>query len=131
MLPASGYTVCPGIPSFPAEVRFKPKKYWEWKLPFVRHDSKGCKFWYVSNHCKRSIEDPLYDSCPSCKLLWLDLGTLAKPGRLTSPSIKAVANVIFKEGTQVSITTFPSSSSETIKAGQKGNDGEPKAVPKV
>ena len=78
MLPGSGYTVCPGIPSFPTEVYFKPKKYREWKSPFVQHDSKGCKLWHAPNHRKRSPEDPLYDSCPSCKLLWRDLGTLTK-----------------------------------------------------
>ncbi|MCG8623782.1 MAG: hypothetical protein MJE68_17545 [Proteobacteria bacterium] len=75
MLPGSGYAVCPG---FPTEVSFKPKKYREWKLPFVRHDSKSCKLWHHPVHHKRSPEDPLYDSCPSCKLLWHDLSTLAK-----------------------------------------------------
>lgn len=37
MLPGSGYAVCPGIPRYPTGVRFKPKKYQQWKLPFVHH----------------------------------------------------------------------------------------------
>ena len=89
LLPGSGYALCSGIPSFPTEVRFKPKKYREWTSPFVRHNSRTSKLWHVPSHHKRSPNDPLYNSCPSCKLLWHDLGTLAKRARLTSPSTKA------------------------------------------
>ena len=89
LLPASGYTVCPGIPNFPAEVHFQPKKYREWKSPFVHRYSQECKFWHVPSHRKRSPEDPLYDSCPSCKLLWHDLDALAKRAHITSPSTRA------------------------------------------
>ena len=89
MLPGSGYTVCPGIPNLAPEIRFKPKKYRQWKLPFVRHDSQGCKLWHVPTHHKRSPDDPLYDSCPSCKLLRHDLDTLVKRARRISASTRA------------------------------------------
>lgn len=64
LLPGLGYALCPGIPSFPTEVRFKPKKYREWTSPFVRHNSHTCKLWHVPSHHKRSPNDPLYNSCP-------------------------------------------------------------------
>ena len=69
MKPGSGYTVCPGIPNLPGEIRFKPKKYREWTLPFRRCDSIDCQLWHKPSHPKRSKDDPLYDSCASCKLL--------------------------------------------------------------
>ena len=38
MLRESGYSVCPGIPEDPLEVRFKSKNQWKWQLHFTRHD---------------------------------------------------------------------------------------------
>lgn len=48
----SGYSVCPGIPEYPSEVRFKSKNYREWQLPFKRHDSQKCKLWHIPQHHK-------------------------------------------------------------------------------
>ena len=43
MLRESGHSVCPGIPEYPLEVRFKSKKQRKWQLPFTCHDSMKCK----------------------------------------------------------------------------------------
>ena len=69
-------SVCPGIPEYLLEVRFKSKNYREWQLPFKRHDNQKCKLWHITQHHKCSPDDPLYNYCPSCKLLWHDLCAL-------------------------------------------------------
>ena len=74
----SGYVICPGIPKLPGEIGYKPKKYREWSIPFARHDSVDCQLWHKPSHHKRSNDDPLYDSCPPCKLLWHDIGVLVQ-----------------------------------------------------
>ena len=56
----SGYVICPGIPNLPSEIGFKPKKYREWLLPFVHHDSIDCQLWHKPSHHKRSKGDPMY-----------------------------------------------------------------------
>ena len=89
LLPGSGYTVCSGIPAIPEEVRFSPKKYRAWTSPFVRHDSHNCKLWMVPTHHRRAPDDPLYNSCSSCRLLWHDVGVLVRRSRKISPSNKA------------------------------------------
>ena len=86
MLRESGYSVCPGIPEYPLEVRFKSKNYRKWQLPFTRHDSRKCKMWHIPQHHKRSPNDPLYNWCPSCKLLWHDLCALTRRARKISPT---------------------------------------------
>ena len=77
-LPGSKYTVCSGIPAIPEEVRFLPKKYQAWTSPFVHHDSHNCKLWMVPTHHRRAPDDPLYDSCAACRLLWHDVCVLVR-----------------------------------------------------
>ena len=84
----SGYVICPGIPNLPNEIGFKPKKYREWSIPFVRHDSIDCQLWHKPSHRKRSTDDPLYDSCPPCKLLWHDIGVLEQRAKQREPATK-------------------------------------------
>jgi len=70
-------------------VKFKPKKYRKWTLPFVRTDSlEWQSLWHKPSHHKRSEDDPLYDSCASCKLLWHNIGVLVKRARVKGPSVK-------------------------------------------
>ena len=85
----SGYVICPGIPNLPSEIGFKPKKYRQWSLPFVRHDSIDCQLWHKPSHHKRSKDDPMYDSCPPCKLLWHDIGVLLKHAKQIEPLAKS------------------------------------------
>ena len=83
------FFVCPGIPSLPCEVRFKPKKYTRsghYHFSIMTEVSSSCGINLATIRDQRMI--PLYDSCSSCKLLWHDIIVLVKRARQKEPSVK-------------------------------------------
>ena len=96
LLPSSGYVVCPGIRSYPDQIRFTTKNLRQWGPPFNRMFSATCAQWHIPNNVQQSPESLGFDCCKSCKQLLHDINQLAQ---------RAVATT----DTQRVIRTLPSS----------------------
>lgn len=88
MLPSSPYVVCPGIPSYPDDIRFKTEHLHEWGQPFSRLDSDLCALWHIPNNARQLPTSSLYNACKQCKQLWHDIQQLAKRSSVVSPGQK-------------------------------------------
>lgn len=75
--PHSGYVICPGIRSYPEEVRFVTKNARLWGIPFNRIDAHSCRLWHIPNNVKHPTGTELRDTCKECRLLHHDIMKLA------------------------------------------------------
>ena len=94
LLPNSEYTVCPGIGSYPPEVRFKTKYLRDWGQPFNRLDADNCLLWHIPNNSHQLPTSPLYNACNSCRILHHDVQVLAKRASSTADETKALRTVV-------------------------------------
>ena len=78
LAPQSGYKICPGISSYPPEVRFHTKHLRDWGPPFFRMDSDTCLLWHIPNNSCQLPTSPLYNACKACKTLHHDIQVIAK-----------------------------------------------------
>lgn len=72
------YVVCPGIMSYPSEIKFKTKHLRMWGEPFGRMDSEHCAMWHIPNNRCQLPNSPLFNACKACKLLDHDIQVLSK-----------------------------------------------------
>ena len=87
-LPDSGYEICPGITSYPPDVRFKTKHLHDWGEPFNRLDSDTCELWLIPNNSRQLPTNVLYNACKACKQLHHDIQQLVKRSATTSDAQK-------------------------------------------
>ena len=88
----SGYVLCPGVKDYTCEflhiIRFQSKNLRVWGQP-IRHDSVGCLLWHKAANLRISEENPLFNVCPSCKVLRSQLLVIKNRALETSPDHKA------------------------------------------
>ena len=78
LLPDSGYEICPGITSYPPDLRFKTKHLHEWGEPFNWLDSDSCELWLIPNNRRQLPTNVQYNACKACKQLNHDVQQLIK-----------------------------------------------------
>lgn len=78
LLPSSEYVICPGIPDYPQEIRFKMTHLHEWGQPFGRLDADACALWHIPDNARQHPTSPLYNACKQCKQLHHDIQQLLK-----------------------------------------------------
>lgn len=88
LLPDSGYEICPGICSYPPDIRFKTKHLHEWGEPFNRLDSGSCLLWHIPNNNRQLPTNSMYNACKPCKQLHHDINQLAKRSATVSDAQK-------------------------------------------
>ena len=90
LLPSSGYVICPGIRSYPDQIRFATKNLRQWGPPFNWMFSAACAQWHIPNNVQQSQESLGFDCCKSCKQLLHDINQLVQRATTTTDTQRVI-----------------------------------------
>ena len=107
LLPGSEHVACPGIQSYPSDIRFRTKHLCDWGQPFNRLDADTCLLWHVPNNSRQLPSSLLFNACKPCKELHHDTQQLSKRGSTVTDADRCQNCHIFQLSTEVPITWKP------------------------